>query len=83
MASAASRNAVGYDMAVESIVIASCEWPRTSITTRGGTPWASSNDAQVCRRSWNRMRRTPAAAISWSKSRLRLRGLDHGADRRP
>ncbi len=28
----------------------------------------------MCRRSWNLIRRTPAAAISSSKSRLRLRG---------
>ncbi len=26
----------------------SCECPKTSITTRAGTPCASSNDAQVC-----------------------------------
>jgi hypothetical protein len=45
-----------------------------SITTRAGTFCASRRDAQVCRRSWKRMRRTPALVISSSKKRFKLRG---------
>ncbi len=35
--------------------------PRVSITTRAGTPWLSSSDAQAWRRSWKRCWGRPAA----------------------
>jgi hypothetical protein len=44
------------------MVTAICECPRISITTRAGTPWASSREAHVCRRSCGRIERTPALA---------------------
>ena len=34
-----------------------CECPRISMTTRGATPSARSNEAHACRRSWNRCAR--------------------------
>lgn len=54
--------------------MASCECPRISITTRAGTFCASRRDAQVCRRSWKRMRRTSALVMSSSKKRFKFRG---------
>ena len=32
-----------------SVVMVICEWPRTSVTTRTGTPRDSSSEARVCR----------------------------------
>ena len=50
-----------------SEVTAIRECPRTSITTRSGTPCTSSRLAALCRRSWNRIRGSPASRSSrWS-----------------
>ena len=51
MASAASRMSVGKTCVYVSMVSAKEEWPSTSITTRGATPWASRKLAAVCRQS--------------------------------
>src|SRR5215218_240283 len=50
------------------------EWPRVSITTRGDTPWARSSEAQVCRRSWNRVWRSPAVLSRSVNTRLAFLG---------
>ncbi len=48
------------------------EWPRISITTLAGTPWASRTLAAVWRRSCNRTWRRPARAmIARNKARYR------------
>src|SRR5215207_5258210 len=45
-----------------SSVMATVECPRSSWTYLGWTPWASSNVAQVCRRSCRVMRGKPVRA---------------------
>ena len=67
---AASVSAVGMTWLYRSMVMDSCEWPRISITTRGGTRCASRSDAHVCRLSWSLMRLTPAW-LDESRSRER------------
>ncbi|MGC1215067.1 MAG: hypothetical protein WA890_27885 [Micromonospora sp.] len=49
-------------------------WPRMSMTTRADTPAVSRRAAQVCRKSWDRICRTPARAINRANAVFRLRG---------
>jgi hypothetical protein len=56
IASAAARRAVGITWEWRSVVMASCECPRISISTCACTFCACMRDAQVCHRSWRRMR---------------------------
>jgi hypothetical protein len=76
------------------IVKAGCACPSRSLTTLIGTPAATSNEACVWRRSWNRTRGNPARRTVRSKSwlidsRLRNRPLalqnsqSSGGGRRP
>ena len=50
------------------------------MTTRGGTPCARSSDAHVWRRSWNRIRRTPARGDQHIKQARQVPRLDHRSD---
>ena len=47
-----------------------------SITIRGETPRDRSSVAQVCRRSWNRIERTPARASKPSEGGAQVARLD-------
>ena len=64
----------GGDVAVEVGVTLIWEWPRIVLTVLRSTPAASSKVAQLCRRSWKRIRGTPAARQSWWRTFETVRG---------
>jgi hypothetical protein len=59
--SAAPRCTFSEPSTFSNFVITGVEWPSTSWMFSIGTPSSSRSVAHECRRSWNRIRRTPAA----------------------
>ena len=46
-------------------------WPSHSWICFMGTPFARSNEAQLCRRSWKRIRRSPCLSKNFGKEQVR------------